>query len=302
MGNVFVGHRAVAAGRLTRHELQRWYRPIYRGVYVPKRHEPSLRDRTVGALLTCRQRAVVSGIAASALHGARWIDADTPIELIAPSARPQSGLLVRNERLAEDEITRVAGIPVTTPARTAFDIGRHLHREAAVARLDSLMYATPFSVEDVLLLAKRYPGARGLRRLRAVHQLPRLTCRLAEGDLVAAVVDRRGVSAACHADTCCRRLATCPHARHGLGRSQGGRRVRRRPTSHEPQTVRERHSVPAKTATPGLDRGAGDRRGPRGRHHRSSGRCPHSSWIPARLTFCRALRAFCLQNVDLGAI
>ena len=33
---------------------------------------------------------------------------------------------------------------------------------------DALMYATPFSVEDVLLLAKRYPGARGLRRLRAV--------------------------------------------------------------------------------------------------------------------------------------
>ena len=168
MGNVFVGHRAVAAGRLTRHELQRWYRPIYRGVYVPKRHEPSLRDRTVGALLTCRQRAVVSGIAASALHGARWIDADTPIELIAPSARPQSGLLVRNERLAEDEITRVAGIPVTTRVRTAFDIGRHLRRDEAVARLDALMYATPFSVEDVLLLAKRYPGARGLRRLRAV--------------------------------------------------------------------------------------------------------------------------------------
>ena len=114
------------------------------------------------------ERAVVSGIAASALHGARWIDADTPIELIAPSARPQSGLLVRNERLAEDEITRVAGIPVTTTARTAFDIGRHLHRDKAVARLDALMYATPFSVEDVLLLAKRYPGARGLRRLRAV--------------------------------------------------------------------------------------------------------------------------------------
>jgi hypothetical protein len=139
MENVFVGSQAVAAGRLTRHELQRWYRPIYRGVYVPKRQEPSLRDRTVGALLTCRRRA-----------------------------RPQHGLLVRNESLAEDEIARVAGIPVTTPARTASDIGRHLPRDEAVARLDALMYATPFSVEEVLLLAKRYPGARGLRRLRAV--------------------------------------------------------------------------------------------------------------------------------------
>lgn len=170
MGDVFVGSRAVAAGRLTRHELQRWYRPIYRGVYVPKRHEPSLRDRTVGALLTCPRRAVVSGIAASALHGAKWIDVESPVELLAPNARPQRGLLVRNENLAEDEITHVAGIPVTTPARTAFDIGRRLPRDEAVARLDALMYATPFSVEAVLL-AKRYPGARGLRRLRVALPL-----------------------------------------------------------------------------------------------------------------------------------
>ena len=28
------------------------------------------------------------------------------------------------------------------------------------------MYATPFSIEDVLLLAKRYRGARGVRRLK----------------------------------------------------------------------------------------------------------------------------------------
>jgi hypothetical protein len=169
--HAFVGSQAVVAGRLTRHELQRWYRPIYRGVYLPKQQEPSLRDRTVGALLTCRRRAVVGGIAASALHGAKWVDADTLIELIAPRARPQRGLLVRDERLAEDEITRIAGIPVTTPARTAFDIGRHLRRDEAVARLDALMYATPFSVEDVLLLVKRYPGARGLRRLRAALPL-----------------------------------------------------------------------------------------------------------------------------------
>lgn len=171
MGEVFIGSRAVAAGRLTRHELQRWYRPIYRGVYVPKRQQLSLRDRTVGALLTCRRPAVVSGLAASALHGAKWIDLDSPVELAAPSARPQRGLVVRNESLADDEITRVAGIPVTTPARTAFDIGRRLPRDEAVARLDALMYATPFSVEDVLLLAKRYPGSRGLRRLRVALPL-----------------------------------------------------------------------------------------------------------------------------------
>jgi hypothetical protein len=100
------------------------------------------------------------------LHGAQWLDADAAIELIAPNARRQPGLVVRNETLLDDEITHVAGLPVTTPARTAYDLSRHLPRGQAVARIDALVRATPFSAEDVLLLAKRHPGARGLRRLR----------------------------------------------------------------------------------------------------------------------------------------
>ena len=58
-------------------------------------------------------------------------------------------------------------MPVTTRARTAFDLGRYLPRGEAIARLDSLMHSQLFSMEDVLLLAKRYRGARGLNGLRA---------------------------------------------------------------------------------------------------------------------------------------
>ena len=166
MGEMFIGSEAVANGVVSRYELQRWYRPMYPNVHAPKRRELTLRDRTVGAWLWSRREAVVTGVAASALHGARWVDSDTAIELIWNCTRPPRGILARDERIAEDEITCVAGIPVTTPARTAFDLGRHLPRDAAIARLDALMYATPFSIEDVLLLAKRYRGARGVRRLK----------------------------------------------------------------------------------------------------------------------------------------
>ncbi len=79
--------------------------------------------------------------------------------------------MVRGETLEHDEITHVARLPVTTPARTAYDLGRHLPRGEAVARMDALARATPFSTEDVLVLAKRHRGARGLRRLRAVLSL-----------------------------------------------------------------------------------------------------------------------------------
>jgi hypothetical protein len=171
VGEVFVGSAAVAAGHLTRHELQRWYRPIYRGIYTPRHAVPTLRDRTVGAWLASGRGAVIAGVAASTLHGAAWVDSDVAVELISPSVRPQRGLVVRHDILSDDERTRVAGLPVTTVARTAYDLGRHLPRDQAVARMDALKHATPFSVEDVVLLAKRHPGARGLRRLRTALPL-----------------------------------------------------------------------------------------------------------------------------------
>lgn len=171
MRTVFLGSEAVAQRRVTEHELRRWHRAIYRDVYVPSRHELTLRDRIEGAWLWSRRRAVIAGTAASALHGAAWVDDDIRIEVIWNCTRPPAGVIARDETVADDEVTRVAGLPVTTVARTAYDLGRHLPREQALARLDALMHATPFSVEDVLLLAKRYPGARGLRRLRAALPL-----------------------------------------------------------------------------------------------------------------------------------
>ena len=79
MESVFLGSDALACGQLTKHELRRWYRPIFRNVYTPKDLEPSLRIRTTGAWLRTRRRGVVSGVAASALHGASWVDDDQDI-------------------------------------------------------------------------------------------------------------------------------------------------------------------------------------------------------------------------------
>ncbi|MGA8331538.1 MAG: hypothetical protein WB777_19905 [Mycobacterium sp.] len=165
MGEVFRGSEALGDAALTEYQLRQWYQPIFRDVYVPKHGEPSLVDRIAGAWLWSRRRAVVAGAAAAALHGAAWVDVDTPIELIGKSARPQRGLVVRDEILQSDEITRVRRLPVTTVVRTAFDLGRHLPRGEAVARLDALMRATTFSIADINALVQRHKGARGLRNL-----------------------------------------------------------------------------------------------------------------------------------------
>ncbi|MBY0291309.1 MAG: hypothetical protein K2X52_29845 [Mycobacteriaceae bacterium] len=166
MGDVFIGTEAVARGTVTRHELARWYRRLYPNVHAPRWHDASLADRAKGAWLWSKRAGIVTGVAASALHGAEWVDADVPIELIHNSAHPPKGIVTRNERILHDEITCVGGMPVATPARTAFDLGRYAERGNAMARMDSLMRARPFSTEEVLLLAKRYRGARGVQLLR----------------------------------------------------------------------------------------------------------------------------------------
>jgi hypothetical protein len=166
MADVILGGEAVAAGVVTRHELRRWYRPVYRGVFATKNAELTLRERAIAAWLASRRKGVIAGVAASGLHGAPWVDPTQPIELGGVKIRSQDGLVPRTERIADDEITRIAGLPVTTRVRTAFDLGRHLDRPSALARLDALMWNQAFSIDEVRELARRYPRAPGSRQLR----------------------------------------------------------------------------------------------------------------------------------------
>lgn len=171
MGEIFIGSEALADGSVTRHELARWYRPVYPDVHARRGRQLALHDRATGAWLWSKRGGIVTGVAASALHGASWVDADTAIELVYDCTRPPEGIITRNERIAGDEYSWQDGLFLATPARTAFDLGRHLPRGPAIARLDALMRARPFSMEDVLLLAKRYQGARGVKRLKAALPL-----------------------------------------------------------------------------------------------------------------------------------
>lgn len=91
---------------------------------MPRGSQLTARDRAVAAWLWSGKEAVVAGNSAAAVHGAQWVDADAPAELISDRMRPPPLIVTRNETFAPDEHTVVAGIPVTTPARTAFDLGR----------------------------------------------------------------------------------------------------------------------------------------------------------------------------------
>lgn len=166
-----MGGELLASGALTRGQLRWHYRRLFPDVYAPKELPPSLRLKAAGAWLWSGKNGVITGRAAAAAHGALWVDATTPIEMLWQCGRPPDGIIVRNERIADDEILDLSGLRVTTPRRTAFDLARHLPRDEAVAHLDSLARATGVRTAEVLALAERYPRARGLPRARIALDL-----------------------------------------------------------------------------------------------------------------------------------
>jgi hypothetical protein len=166
MGGAIIGSEAVAAGVLTRGQLRWNYRAIYPDVYIQRDAPMTICIRAQGAWLWSRRKGVITGRAAAALHGAKWIDDATPVELIWANNHKPNGVVVRRDRVADDEVCQLNGMSVATPARAALDLGRFLKRDGAVAHLDALARATGIGKRDVLPLTKRYAGARGVKKCR----------------------------------------------------------------------------------------------------------------------------------------
>lgn len=145
------------------------YEPVYPGVYGPSGIEPSARQRAQAAWLWSRRRGVIAGNSAAALLGAKWVSPSLDAELVHDNRRPPTRLVVHSDSIAPGEIVTVDGMATTTPARTAFDIGRRTTvRLQAVQRLDALMNATDLKLTDIEAVIARHPGTRGLARLRRV--------------------------------------------------------------------------------------------------------------------------------------
>ncbi|MDA2894460.1 hypothetical protein PDG61_26370 [Mycolicibacterium sp. BiH015] len=171
MGKVIVGSEAIRSGAVTRGQLRWNYRSIFPDVYVRKDLEVTVAVRSRGAYFWSRRRGVITGRAAAALHGARWIADTVPVEVIWANNHSPTGIVSRREPIAPGEITWHRGIPIANPARAALNIGRHLPRDEAVAHLDALARATGVQAADILELAQRYKGSRGVRRCRGAVEL-----------------------------------------------------------------------------------------------------------------------------------
>lgn len=84
-----------------------------------------------------------------------------------PGRRLRNGLTTSGERmLLAKDVVEVGGLRLTTPLRTACDLGRLLHPDQAFAAMDSLATLRVFDVDELVEELGRFKGYRGIVQAR----------------------------------------------------------------------------------------------------------------------------------------
>lgn len=171
MREPFIGSEAVASGALTAYELRTGFVAMHRDVFVPRGIELTAIGRARAAWLWSKRRGVIAGHSASALHGAKWVIARRPAEIIHDNRHAPADIRPWSDCIGDDELVQLAGMTATSPARTALDIASRFRLGQAVASVDALARATDLKMADIELLAERYKGRRGIRWARRALSL-----------------------------------------------------------------------------------------------------------------------------------
>jgi very-short-patch-repair endonuclease len=123
--------------RLRSGAWERVYRRVYRMAGSPRTWDQAL----LAAVLAAGERAAISGEPAAAFWRVPGFPAGGVSVMLPVGMRTRQlpSELVHSCYLPEHHVVRVRGIPVTTPARTAFDLARLVHAGKAERALDNML-------------------------------------------------------------------------------------------------------------------------------------------------------------------
>jgi hypothetical protein len=155
----------LATGRLKR---------LRRGIYMLPGVAPTWEASVLAAALAVGPGAVVSHLTAAQLW--QLFDGPPPepvrrsIHVTAPSTHKLAGVKLHRGRLDDRERTRYRSIPLTTPARTLFDLATVLEADQLGCCVDEAVRRRLVTVNELGRLLRQHAGAgrRRLRPLRAV--------------------------------------------------------------------------------------------------------------------------------------
>jgi len=170
---------------ITRWQLERLLaeglvrRPV-QGVYAPTELGDSLALRAACLKLVAPEDAVIVDRHAGWLHGAEMVLRPRehlhlrPVAMFLPTPgrRLRSDLADSGERtFGRGDVVEVAGLQVTSPLRTTWDLGRTRWLDDAVCALDAMLRLGRFSADDVIAGVERFRGMRWVTTLRVASTL-----------------------------------------------------------------------------------------------------------------------------------
>lgn len=168
----FRASKAIAEGLLTRSMLRgRAWRRLLPDVFVSADAPIDHRLWCDAVALLLPPRAAVAGLSAAYLWGVNLLPPEAPVTVLLPPERrmrQHPRIAVIRSPLPADDVARFAGLPVTTPVRTAFDLGRHPPRVDAVIAVDALLHRRVVKLDRLEAYARRHPGWPGAPLLREV--------------------------------------------------------------------------------------------------------------------------------------
>jgi very-short-patch-repair endonuclease len=177
-----VARRQLVAMGVDRHAIDRRLSrrilvPLHRGVYAFGHRRLRIEGRWLGAVLAAGDGAVLSHRDAAALHGLRPPPESAKVTVSAPGdVRATSALWVHRRRaLADEDVTVVQAIPVTSLARTLVDLALLLTAAQLASALGEADRRGVLDVAAVEAAARRTRGRRGpgharLKAALAAHE------------------------------------------------------------------------------------------------------------------------------------
>jgi hypothetical protein len=176
LSGVFLGSHAVAAGAVTRTQLQSGlYRRLFHNVYADPGLPVDHRLYARGATLVMPVDAVLGGRSAAAWFDAPFATPTDPVLVVVPpdsAWRGPRGLRVHRTDVTATDVVTVDDsdgvVRLTTLLRTAWEIGTQESLATAVALLDAMVRASHVDEASLARLARQSRGQWGSRRFEKV--------------------------------------------------------------------------------------------------------------------------------------
>lgn len=171
----FLARDAIRSGLLTENQLRGTaWRRILRGVYADAALHLDHGLKARAAALLIPPGGAVTGISATWLWGARLASADDPVDVITPPG-DRLGVIeklrTRASPIPDDEVVSVAGIRVTTPLRTAWELALRLIPVEAVTYCDALAAQALIDPASLSGYLRGRAGKYGCRTARRVFEM-----------------------------------------------------------------------------------------------------------------------------------